>query len=99
MTISYLCWATLGQVGNFEIRIMNIGKSGRIMWFGCRPNIRGSSINLIDHPHGGGEGRNPIGRICPFTPWGKSRLGFKTYLLKKYDTVFIIYIYLRNIIL
>jgi len=97
--VSYLCWATLGQVGNLEVRTTNIGKSGRAAWSGCRPSVRGSSINPVDHPHGGGEGRSPIGRIRPFTPWGKPRLGLKTRSLKKYGTAFITRAYLRNIIL
>merc|ERR1712066_727296 len=87
--ISYLCWATIGQVGNFEVRKTVKGKAGRARWFGRRPSVRGSSINPVDHPHGGGEGRSPIGRIRPFTPWGKPRLGLKTRKLKKYNNTFV----------
>lgn len=87
--ISYLGWATIGHVGNFEVRKTIKGKAGRIRWIGCRPSVRGRSINPVDHPHGGGEGRSPIGKIRPFTPWGKPRLGLKTAKLKKYNGIFI----------
>ena len=65
------CRATVGQVGNLEHEIINIGKAGRTRWMGVRPTVRGSVMNPNDHPHGGGEGRAPVGRKCPVSPWGK----------------------------
>jgi large subunit ribosomal protein L2 len=88
--IPHLCWATVGQVGCVEIKNINIGKAGRAFWNGWRPTVRGSAINPIDHPHGGGEGRSPIGRIAPFTPWSKPRLGIKTIIRKNYIEAFFI---------
>lgn len=72
------CYATLGQVGNAEVRNTSLGKAGRTRWKGRRPQVRGSVMNPVDHPHGGGEGRAPIGRSGPVTPWGKPALGYKT---------------------
>ncbi|MBU9720221.1 MULTISPECIES: 50S ribosomal protein L2 [Bacillaceae] len=72
------CRATVGQVGNVEHELVNIGKAGRSRWMGKRPTVRGSVMNPVDHPHGGGEGRAPIGRKSPMSPWGKPTLGFKT---------------------
>ena len=72
------CHATIGQVGNESSRIVNIGKAGRSRWLGNRPTVRGSVMNPVDHPHGGGEGKAPIGRKSPITPWGKPALGYKT---------------------
>ncbi|WP_048601062.1 50S ribosomal protein L2 [Rubeoparvulum massiliense] len=72
------CRATIGQVGNLEYELINIGKAGRGRWLGKRPTVRGSVMNPVDHPHGGGEGRAPIGRKSPMTPWGKPALGYKT---------------------
>ena len=72
------CYATLGAGGNAEIRTTSLGKAGRKRWLGRRPEVRGSVMNPCDHPHGGGEGRAPIGRSGPVTPWGKPALGFKT---------------------
>jgi large subunit ribosomal protein L2 len=72
------CRATVGQVGNLDHELINIGKAGRSRWLGRRPTVRGSVMNPVDHPHGGGEGRAPIGRKSPVTPWGKPTLGFKT---------------------
>ncbi|TMW70029.1 50S ribosomal protein L2 [Alteribacter natronophilus] len=72
------CRATVGQVGNVEHELVNIGKAGRSRWLGKRPTVRGSVMNPSDHPHGGGEGRAPIGRKSPMSPWGKPTLGFKT---------------------
>ncbi len=72
------CRATIGQVGNLEHELINIGKAGRSRWLGIRPTVRGSVMNPVDHPHGGGEGRAPIGRKSPMSPWGKPTLGFKT---------------------
>ena len=72
------CKATIGQVGNLEHEIVTIGKAGRKRHMGIRPTVRGSVMNPNDHPHGGGEGRAPIGRSGPVTPWGKPSLGYKT---------------------
>lgn len=72
------CRATIGQVGNLEHEIINIGKAGRTRWMGVRPTVRGSVMNPNDHPHGGGEGRAPVGRKCPVSPWGKSAHGGNT---------------------
>ncbi|GAA0380961.1 50S ribosomal protein L2 [Bacillus horti] len=72
------CRATIGQVGNLDHELINIGKAGRNRWKGIRPTVRGSVMNPVDHPHGGGEGKAPIGRKSPMTPWGKPTLGYKT---------------------
>lgn len=72
------CRATVGTVGNEQHELINIGKAGRNRWLGKRPTVRGSVMNPNDHPHGGGEGRAPIGRPAPVTPWGKPALGMKT---------------------
>ncbi|HLU23918.1 50S ribosomal protein L2 [Lederbergia graminis] len=72
------CRATVGQVGNEQHELVNVGKAGRSRWMGKRPHVRGSVMNPNDHPHGGGEGRTPIGRKSPVTPWGKPTLGYKT---------------------
>lgn len=72
------CRASIGQVGNEQHELINIGKAGRSRWKGIRPTVRGSVMNPNDHPHGGGEGRAPIGRKSPMSPWGKPTLGFKT---------------------
>ncbi|MEG9298743.1 50S ribosomal protein L2 [Mangrovibacillus sp. Mu-81] len=72
------CRATVGQVGNEQHELINIGKAGRSRWLGKRPTVRGSVMNPNDHPHGGGEGRAPIGRKSPMSPWGKPTLGYKT---------------------
>ncbi|MDI3298958.1 MAG: 50S ribosomal protein L2 [Bacillota bacterium] len=72
------CRATVGQVGNLDHENVRVGKAGRARWRGQRPEVRGSVMNPVDHPHGGGEGRAPIGRKHPVTPWGKPALGHKT---------------------
>jgi large subunit ribosomal protein L2 len=72
------CMATVGQVGNLDHENVNIGKAGRKRHMGWRPQVRGSAMNPCDHPHGGGEGKSPIGRAGPLTPWGKPTLGYKT---------------------
>ena len=72
------CMATIGQVGNIDHENVSIGKAGRTRHMGIRPTVRGSVMNPCDHPHGGGEGRSPIGRPGPVTPWGKPALGYKT---------------------
>jgi large subunit ribosomal protein L2 len=77
------CCATLGRVGNAEHRNLKLGKAGRTRHLGKRPHVRGSVMNPVDHPHGGGEGRAPIGRPGPMTPWGKPALGVKTRPVKK----------------
>jgi len=73
-----VCRATIGTVGNEDWELVNIGKAGRTRWLGKRPTVRGSVMNPNDHPHGGGEGRAPIGRKSPMSPWGKPTLGYKT---------------------
>lgn len=88
--VSKNCWATIGQVGNHEAYILTIGKAGRNRWLGKRPTVRGSVMNPVDHPHGGGEGRCPIGRAKPVTPWGKPALGQLTRKPKKYSTSLIL---------
>ncbi len=72
------CKATVGQIGNIDHEIIRIGKAGKVRHMGIRPTVRGSVMNPCDHPHGGGEGRAPIGRSGPVTPWGKPALGYKT---------------------
>ena len=73
-----VCRATIGEVGNEQHELVNIGKAGRNRWLGKRPTVRGSVMNPNDHPHGGGEGKTPIGRKSPMSPWGKPTLGYKT---------------------
>ena len=77
------CRATVGEVGNTDYELVNLGKAGRKRHLGIRPTVRGSVMNPNDHPHGGGEGRAPIGRAQPMTPWGKPALGLKTRKTKK----------------
>lgn len=77
------CRATIGSVGNEDYSLINWGKAGRNRWKGIRPQSRGSVMNPVDHPHGGGEGRSPIGRKSPMTPWGKKAMGVKTRKNKK----------------
>ena len=77
------CRATIGEVGNADHELVNIGKAGRTRHMGIKPTVRGSVMNPNDHPHGGGEGRAPIGRKGPVTPWGKPALGYKTRKNKK----------------
>ena len=77
------CRATVGQVGNLEHENITIGKAGRSRWMGVRPANRGVAMNPVDHPHGGGEGRSPVGRKHPVTPWGKHAIGAKTRKKKK----------------
>nr|ARW64193.1 ribosomal protein L2 [Chondria sp. (in: red algae)] len=89
-TINNKCYATIGQVGNIESGNITIGKAGRNRWLNKRPKVRGVVMNPIDHPHGGGEGRSPIGRPRPVTPWGKPTLGQKTRKYKKYSNKYIL---------
>ena len=84
------CRATIGQVGNVEHEIITIGKAGRSRWLGIRPTVRGSVMNPVDHPHGGGEGKAPIGRKSPLTPWGKPTLGYKTRQKNKKSDQYIV---------
>ncbi|MBQ6860417.1 MAG: 50S ribosomal protein L2 [Clostridia bacterium] len=88
--VSVNCKATIGQVGNSEHENIKLGKAGRTRWLGKRPEVRGSVMNPNDHPHGGGEGRAPIGRSGPVTPWGKPALGYKTRNKKKASNKFIV---------
>lgn len=83
------CRATVGQVGNLKHENITIGKAGRSRWLGIRPTNRGIAMNPIDHPHGGGEGRSPIGRKQPVTPWGKPALGGKTRKKKASDKLIV----------
>ncbi len=84
------CRATIGQVGNVENEIVSIGKAGRKRHMGVRPTVRGAAMNPCDHPHGGGEGKSPIGMPSPVTPWGKPTLGYKTRKKKNRSDKFII---------
>jgi large subunit ribosomal protein L2 len=84
------CRATLGVVGNSEHELINVGKAGKTRHLGIRPTVRGSVMNPNDHPHGGGEGRAPIGRPAPSTPWGKPALGYKTRKKNKASDKYIV---------
>ena len=83
------CFATIGEVGNEDYSLVKIGKAGRKRHMGVRPTVRGSVMNPNDHPHGGGEGRAPIGRSGPMTPWGKPALGYKTRKKKASDKLIV----------
>ena len=85
-----VCKATVGEVGNLDKELVKLGKAGRKRHMGIRPTVRGSVMNPNDHPHGGGEGRAPVGRKQPMTPWGKPALGFKTRKNRKTSTKFIV---------
>ena len=84
------CYATIGEISNNDIFLVQSGKAGRTRWLGKRPTVRGSVMNPCDHPHGGGEGRTPIGRTRPLTPWGKPALGKKTRKTKKLSNAYIL---------
>jgi len=84
------CRATIGEVGNIEHDIIQIGKAGRKRHMGIRPTVRGSVMNPNDHPHGGGEGKTGIGRVSPVTPWGKPALGYKTRKKNKPSNQYIV---------
>ena len=84
------CFATIGEVSNNDSFLIQSGKAGRTRWLGKRPTVRGSVMNPCDHPHGGGEGRAPIGRTRPLTPWGKPALGIKTRKRKKLSDAYIL---------
>ncbi len=88
--VSIDCIATIGQVGNTEHENIKLGKAGKSRWLGKRPEVRGSVMNPNDHPHGGGEGKSPVGRPGPVTPWGKPALGYKTRNAKKASSKFIV---------
>lgn len=84
------CFATIGRISNSDFYNVVLGKAGRQRWLGVRPTVRGSVMNPVDHPHGGGEGRCPIGKPRPLTPWGKPALGMKTRKKKQKSDLFII---------
>ncbi len=84
------CRATIGQVGNIDHENINVGKAGKKRHMGIRPTVRGSVMNPNDHPHGGGEGRAPVGRPSPMTPWGKPALGYKTRKKNKHSDKYIV---------
>ena len=84
------CFATIGEISNNDVFLVQSGKAGRTRWLGKRPTVRGSVMNPCDHPHGGGEGRAPIGRTRPLTPWGKPALGSKTRKKKKLSDEYIL---------
>jgi large subunit ribosomal protein L2 len=84
------CLATIGEISNNDVFLVQSGKAGRTRWLGIRPTVRGSVMNPCDHPHGGGEGRAPIGRTRPLTPWGKPALGARTRKKKKLSDAYII---------
>ena len=88
--VSHNCYATIGQVSNEDSINIELGKAGRKRWLGMRPTVRGSVMNPCDHPHGGGEGRAPVGRKSPLTPWGKKALGVKTRNSKKLTDAYIV---------
>ncbi|MCI8369579.1 MAG: 50S ribosomal protein L2 [Clostridia bacterium] len=88
--VSLKCKATIGQVGNLEHEIIRIGKAGKTRHLGIRPTVRGSVMNPNDHPHGGGEGKSPVGHAGPMTPWGKPALGYKTRKKKNPTSKFIL---------
>ena len=83
------CLATIGQVGNIDHQSIKLGKAGRKRWLGWRPTVRGSAMSPRDHPHGGGEGRSPIGKPGPRTPWGKPALGYRTRKSKSTDKMIV----------
>ena len=83
------CTATVGEVGNEDSSLVKVGKAGRNRYKGIRPTVRGSVMNPNDHPHGGGEGRAPVGRKAPMTPWGKPPLGYKTRKKKQSDSLIV----------
>lgn len=84
------CFATIGALSNADIKNQKLGKAGRKRWMGIRPTVRGSVMNPVDHPHGGGEGKAPIGRPSPVTPWGKPTLGYKTRKRNKASSQYIV---------
>jgi large subunit ribosomal protein L2 len=87
--VSMNCLATIGQVGNSDHANLNLGKAGRKRWMGIRPTVRGSAMDPSSHPHGGGEGRSPIGLPGPKTPWGKPAMGYKTRKNKRTERMIV----------
>jgi large subunit ribosomal protein L2 len=87
--VHQLCMATIGQVGNVDHENRSLGKAGKSRWLGQRPSVRGSAMTPRDHPHGGGEGKAPIGAPGPQTPWGKPTLGYKTRKNKRTNTMIV----------
>ena len=88
--INQRCKATIGQVGNISHELITLGKAGKSRYLGNRPHVRGSAMNPVDHPHGGGEGRTPVGRPSPMTPWGKKALGLRTRKKSKKSDMYIV---------
>jgi large subunit ribosomal protein L2 len=88
--VSIKCKATIGQVGNLENEIVHLGKAGKTRYLGVKPTVRGSVMNPNDHPHGGGEGKCPVGHAGPMTPWGKPALGYKTRKKKNTSSKYIL---------
>lgn len=88
--VEKFCWATIGQVGNLDSVNIRLGKAGCKRWLGRTPKVRGVVMNPCDHPHGGGEGRSPIGRSRPISPWGRPAIGGKTRKTKRYSNKYII---------
>jgi large subunit ribosomal protein L2 len=88
--INAKCRATIGQVGNVDHELVSLGKAGKARYLGLRPEVRGSVMNPVDHPHGGGEGKSPVGHAGPMTPWGKPALGYKTRKKKNATNKFIL---------
>ncbi|MDQ2087584.1 50S ribosomal protein L2 [Herbivorax sp. ANBcel31] len=88
--VSLKCKASIGQVGNIEHENISVGKAGRKRWMGIRPTVRGVVMNPCDHPHGGGEGKSPVGMPSPVTPWGKPTLGYKTRKKNKDSNKYIV---------
>ena len=88
--VNQRCKATIGQVGNISHELITLGKAGKSRYLGNRPHVRGSAMNPVDHPHGGGEGRTPVGRPSPMTPWGKKALGLKTRKKSKKSNMYIV---------
>jgi len=86
-----VCRATIGRVGNEDHELINVGKAGKKFHMGIRPTVRGSVMNPVDHPHGGGEGKSPIGHPSPLTPWGKPALGYKTRKKNKQSNKYIVH--------
>ena len=88
--VSINCRATIGQVSNIDYENVNLGKAGRKRHMGWRPTVRGVVMNPVDHPHGGGEGKSPVGMPSPVTPWGKPALGYKTRKKNKASDKYIV---------
>ena len=84
------CRATIGQIGNVEHENVSLGKAGRKRHMGVKPTVRGSAMNPVDHPHGGGEGKSPVGHAGPMTPWGKPAMGLKTRKKKNKSDKFMV---------